>query len=144
MSKVSFEDEKHERMPRFHSEDLFLSSSLNLWATSEICITRFRSGPTDCERAPFSFFFLYFTAKYEVKIYLYPPNIFLLPPSRATLAPGLRPIKSPLMCNCITAISPLFTKLPWPLNRKGILRSSSQAATCLSHTVETSHCPFCC
>ena len=37
-----------------------------------------------------------------------------------------------------------FTKLPWPGDSEGTFRSLSQAATCLPHTVEASHCPFNC
>ena len=44
-----------------------------------------------------------------------------------------------LNCNCNGV---LFNKLPWPEESDGIFRSSSQAATCLPHTVEASHCPL--
>ena len=42
-------------------------------------------------------------------------------------------------CNCNYI---LFTKLPWPGDSEGTFRSSSQAATCLPHTAEASHCLF--
>ena len=44
-------------------------------------------------------------------------------------------------CNCNHI---LFTKLPWPGDSEGTFWSSSQAATCLPHTAEASHCPFIC
>ena len=40
-------------------------------------------------------------------------------------------------CNYI-----LFTKWPWPGDGEGTFRFSSQAATCLPHMAEASHCPF--
>ena len=49
--------------------------------------------------------------------------------------------KKNLLCNCDYI---LFTKLPWPGDSKGAFRSSSQAATCLPHTMEASHCSFNC
>ena len=36
----------------------------------------------------------------------------------------------------------LFTELPWPVLSEGTFRSLSQAAICLSHTVEASHFLF--
>ena len=40
-------------------------------------------------------------------------------------------------CNYI-----LLSKLPWPRESKGTVRSSSQAATCLPDTVDASYCPL--
>ena len=40
-------------------------------------------------------------------------------------------------CNYI-----LFTNLPWPGDSEETFRSLSQAATCLPHMVEASHCPL--
>ena len=37
-----------------------------------------------------------------------------------------------------------FTMLSWLGNTEGTFRSSSQATTCLPHTMEASHCPFNC
>ena len=38
----------------------------------------------------------------------------------------------------------LFTKLRWPEDSEGLLRSLSQAAACLPQKAEASHCPFRC
>ena len=38
----------------------------------------------------------------------------------------------------------LFTKLPWSGDSEGTFRSASQAATCMPHMAEASHCPFNC
>ena len=57
LSEISFQDEKHESIPRLRlrAEDLFLwSSPVNLWARSKIRTIRFRRVPPGNERAPLS------------------------------------------------------------------------------------------
>ena len=45
------------------------------------------------------------------------------------------------LCDCSYI---LVTKLRRPRDSEGAFRSLSQVATCLPHTVKTSHCPFNC